>query len=512
MQLLASYTEGCWHTPTEAQEELRDPIHGTVLAGLNASGLDLHAAYHYARTVGGPALRSLSYAKRAELLQAAVEILKPNRPRYFEIAQKNSGTTEADSAVDIDGGIYTLAWYAHQGKTLTGNTLLLDGSSDSLAKDDSFATQHIRVSSQGLALLINAFNFPSWGLWEKAAAALLSGMPIVVKPASATAWLSYAMLKDVLEADIFPAGAISLVTGRPDGLLDHLEALDLVSFTGSADTAEQLRQHPLIRSGAVRLNAETDSINSAILCPDASVDSIQALAKEVRNELRSKSGQKCTAIRRIFVPTKRLEEVATACCAALAKIVVGDPSHSHVTMGSLASYSQYQTVQQQLASLDSYLEPVFDGRLQLSIQAPAGHACLAPVLYSAAACPHDPRVHDTEVFGPVATLVPYDSVDELSALVRLGGGSLVASLYADTKEQALPLINRLAEQHGRLHIVCPGSKHTGHGNVMPQSLHGGPGRAGGGAELGGLRALHFYHNLCAIQAPADMLAALSQKS
>ena len=513
MKTLANYTQGQWQEGHGTGTLLLDPVLGTELASVNAQGLDVAAAYDWARTHGGQALRQLSYAERAALLAKIAQVLQANRDKYFDISLQNSGTVQNDSAVDVDGGIYTLSYYAKLGSKLTERNLRTDGQSDSLARDNVFASQHIYVPVQGVALLINAFNFPSWGLWEKAAPALLSGVPIVVKPASATAWLTHEMIKDVVQANILPVGAISLICGRPDGLLDALNSLDIVSFTGSADTAADLRRHPNILREGVRFNAETDSVNCAILGSDDDTTATDLLVREVVRELTVKSGQKCTAIRRILVPASRYDAVAQALAAKLKTITVGDPRNPEVRMGSLVSRQQYEDIIQGMEKLSAHCDILFDGRQETKILADtATAACVAPMLFGTREPDTNSVVHHIEVFGPVATLMPYRDIEHAFALARRGMGSLVASVYSEDPQFMAHAAMRLAESHGRVHLInsAVAKAQTGHGNVMPQSNHGGPGRAGGGEELGGLRALKFYHRLSAIQGSPDILARLSE--
>lgn len=488
---------------------LLDPVRGTELATVCAKGMDMAAAYDWARQKGGKNLRKLSYAERAGLLSKVAQVLQDNRDKYYDISEQNSGTVKADSAVDIDGAIYTLSYYAKLGSKLTARQLMQDGESQSLARDNAFASQHILVPAQGVALLINAFNFPGWGLWEKAAPALLSGVPVVVKPATATAWLTHEMVKDVIEAGVLPEGALSIVCGRPEGLLDGLNGLDLVSFTGSADTAASLRQHPRIVHDGVRFNAETDSVNSAILGPDGS--GLELLVREVVRELTIKSGQKCTAIRRIFVPESSYQQVADALRSKLAGIAVGDPRNPDVRMGSLVSDAQCKAVNEGIDLLAKHCETLFDGRSEVQVQADGtGHACVPPMLFGVRDPDSNSMIHETEVFGPVATLMPYRDAEHAFELARRGMGSLVASVYSEDADFLAQAALQLAESHGRVHLINSevAKVQTGHGNAMPQSNHGGPGRAGGGQELGGLRALQFYHRLAAVQAAPGVLARL----
>lgn len=514
---LLNHLGGRWQTGTGAGTPLFDPVLGTELARVDSTGLDLIAGFDFARQQGGRALRAMSYRERAAMLAAVVKVLQAHRDDYYAIATANSGTVKNDSAVDIDGGIYTLQTHAKLGDGLGERRFLLDGEPARLAKDPVFQSQHVLVPTHGLALFINAFNFPSWGLWEKAAPALLSGVPVVIKPATATAWLTQRMVKDVVDAGVLPAGALSVVCGSSAGLLDALQPFDVLSFTGSAETAALIRSHPAVTQRSVRVNIEADSVNSALLMPGEAPGSeaFDLLAKEVAREMTQKSGQKCTAIRRVFVPEALYAQAAEAIGARLAKTTVGNPRNETVRMGALVSRAQLATVREGLAHLQAQAETLHDGSRHPLVDADAAIACCAgPTLLGtrdAAGSDASDRVHDTEVFGPVATLIPYRDAAHAMQLIARGQGSLVASLYGSDAGALAAAALELAPLHGRVHVISPevAAHHTGHGNVMPQSLHGGPGRAGGGEELGGLRALNFYHRRAAIQAGTATLAALA---
>lgn len=511
-ELLQNYLGGRWQSGKDSGTTLIDPVLGTPLVRINASGLDLAEGFAFAREQGGKALRAMTYRERAAMLAAAVKVLQANRDAYFEISTANSGTVKNDSAVDVDGGIFTLGQYARMGESLGDRHYMLDGDRARLGKDPLFQSQHILTPTRGVALFINAFNFPSWGLWEKAAPALLSGVPVIVKPASATAWLTQRMVKDVVDAGVLPAGALSVICGNPDGLLDQLQPFDVVSFTGSATTAAKIRSHPAITQHSVRVNIEADSINSALLLPDSSPEAFDLLVKEVAREMTVKSGQKCTAIRRIFVPQSQYELAAAGIGARLARTTIGNPRNDTVRMGAVVSKTQLASVQQGLALLQTQAETLYDGSTQPLIEADAAvSCCIAPTLLGVKDADKADLIHDVEVFGPVATLIAYRDLDHALALVRRGQGSLVTSLYGSDPQALASTAVELADSHGRVHVISPdvGAIHTGHGNVMPQSLHGGPGRAGGGEELGGLRALNFYHRRSAIQASTDVLQQFS---
>ena len=514
-ELLANHVCGRWQTGSGAGTVLSDPVLGTELVRVDATGLDLAAAFAFARGTGGAALRALSYAQRGAMLAGALKVMQGQREAYYEIATANSGTVKNDSAVDIDGGLFTLGQYAKMGETLGERHHLLDGEAVRLGKDPLFQSRHVLLPTRGVALFINAFNFPAWGLWEKAAPALLSGVPVIVKPATATAWLTQRMVKDVVDAGILPPGALSVICGSSQGLLDQLEPFDVLSFTGSADTAELIRSHPAVTRRSVRVNIEADSLNSAWLLPGASAESVDLLVKEVAREMTVKSGQKCTAIRRVLVPQAQAEGVAQAIAARLAKTTVGNPRNESVRMGALVSHAQLNSVRDGLALLKQQAQVLHDGAAHALVDAdPAVACCVGPTLLGlkdAAASDAADLVHTHEVFGPVATLVPYRDADHALALIRRGQGSLVASLYGNDEAALASAALALADSHGRVHIISPdvAAIQTGHGNVMPQSLHGGPGRAGGGEELGGLRALNFYHRRAAIQASTAVLDRLA---
>ena len=517
---LKNYVAGQWRDGNGPGAALTDPITGEALVSVSSEGLDLDAAFRFARETGGAGLRSHTYASRASMLGEIAKLLQANRDTYYDIALANSGTTRSDSAVDIDGGIYTLSWFAKHGATLGDAFALRDGADVSLSKDRSFGVRHVWTPTRGLALFINAFNFPAWGLWEKAAPALLSGVPVIVKPATATAWLTHRMVADVVASGILPDGALSIVCGSAAGLLDRIDAFDVVSFTGSAQTASKLRTHEAFVSRGARLNVEADSLNSAILCGDGApgTEAFELFIKEVVREMTVKSGQKCTAIRRAFVPQAWLDEVLTALSAKLAKVSVGNPRNESVRMGALVNRAQLDGVKAGIAALSREARLVFDGRAVPLVDAnPDVAACIAPHLFVVDDPDTAQCMHDVEVFGPVVTVAPYrlatEAMPEAHAvqLARRGGGSLAVSVYSNDDARVGAVALELADTHGRVHCITPSVREsqTGHGNVMPMSLHGGPGRAGGGAELGGLRALEFYHRRAAVQASSIAIESMT---
>ncbi|MBU4612854.1 3,4-dehydroadipyl-CoA semialdehyde dehydrogenase [Achromobacter sp. GG226] len=517
MNLLQNYLSGRWQAGTGQGTPLLDPVLGTELARVSSAGLDLADGFTFARETGGNALRAMTYRERAGLLAAIGKVLQANRDAYYEIATANSGTTKKDSGVDIDGAIFTIGQYARWGEALGDVRALSDGAPARMSKEPAFLSQHVLVPTRGVALFINAFNFPAWGLWEKAAPALLSGVPVIVKPATATAWLTQRMVADVVEAGVLPAGAISVVCGSSQGLMDALKPFDVVSFTGSAETAGVIRSHKAVAQLSVRANIEADSLNSALLLPDAApgTPAFDLLVAEVAREMTVKSGQKCTAIRRVLVTAAHYDAVAQAISAKLAKVTVGNPRNDTVRMGALVSREQLDNVKAGLAELRGQTDVLHDGASAPLVDAdPAIAACIGPVLLGTRSPATADRVHAVEVFGPVATLMPYDGLEQAYDFIRRGEGSLVASVYSADAAQIAETALALADSHGRVHAISPevAAVQTGHGNVMPMSLHGGPGRAGGGEELGGLRALGFYHRRSAIQAETAAIDAVTAAS
>lgn len=510
---LTNYIGGRWQEGTGTGIALSDPVTGAFLATASSEGIDIGAGLAHARSVGGSALRALSYGERAALLGRIAEVLGSNRDDYFRISQRNSGATEGDAAFDVDGAIYTLKAFARAGKPLGGAHHLIDGAPIPLAKTDVFQGQHYLVPLSGVAVFINAFNFPAWGLWEKAAPALLAGMPVFVKPATPTAWLAQRMVADVIAAGILPEGALSIVCGGARDLLDHVQECDVVSFTGSADTAARVRAHPAVVRNSVRVNIEADSVNAAVLGPDAVPGSavFDLLVREVVREMTIKSGQKCTAIRRILAPRGVATELGTAIAAKLAGYTVGDPRNPAVRVGPLVSTAQRDAALAGLARLQGECSVLYGGNRDfVPLDAEASTAFVQPTLLFCDRGLAAEQVHDTEVFGPVATIVPYADTAEAIAIARRGRGSLVASVFSDDAAFTARVTLGIADLHGRVLAVdsAVGSQHTGHGNVVPTCLHGGGGRAGGGEELGGLRALAFYHRRVVLQGPKPIIDAL----
>jgi len=512
-ETLESYLGGAWVRGQGVETELVNPSNGDVLTSASAKGLDLQSALAHARDKGGRALRALSYAERAKLLGAVADVLAANRARYEETAIANSGNTKIDAAIDIDGGIGTLKYYARLAAPLGEARALIDEKPVRLAKAENFQAIHMLVPRHGVAVHINAFNFPSWGLWEKAACTLLAGMPMLAKPASATCLLSQQMVRDVIAAKVLPEGALSLLCGGIGDLLDHVIADDVIAFTGSSATANRIVANPNVLARGARVNVEADSINAALLAPGvaAATPAFDAFIKEVAREMTVKAGQKCTAIRRVFVPAQQANAVTDALAARLAKTTVGDPRDEKTRMGPLVNRAQQAAALAGIARLAREAQFVTGSPQAPRLDGIDGEksAFVAPTLLKAGDGAGS-ALHDTEVFGPCATLIPYQNEAEAFALVARGGGSLVASVYGEDRDFLARAVTELGALHGRVLAVEPSiaDAHTGHGIVMPQCHHGGPGRAGNGAELGGLYGLRFYHQRVAVQGSTELLGTL----
>lgn len=513
-QILESFLSGRWSRGEGVETTLVDPVSGEPLATASARGLDLAQALAFARREGQGALRSMGYAARAKLVGAAADVLAANRAKYEGIAIANSGNTKADAAIDIDGGIGTLKYYARLAASLGDARALLDEKPVRLAKAENYQAIHLMVPRRGVAVHINAFNFPSWGLWEKAAVALIAGVPVFAKPASATALLAHEMVRDVVAASVLPTGALNLLVGGAGDLLNAVTSDDVIAFTGSADTAARVRGHANVVANSVAVNIEADSINAAVLAPDAAKGgaAFDAFVREVVREMTVKAGQKCTAIRRIVVPADKADAIAEALGAKLKGTKVGDPRQDDTRMGPLVTRSQ------QAAAFDGIRRLVTEAAVVCGGAEPptlAGidqdkSAFVAPTLLKLNDATKAQAVHEVEVFGPAATIVPYRDEQQAAQLIARGGGSLVTSLYGEDHAFLARMVSEIGPSHGRLLVVDPAiaSAHTGHGIVMPQCNHGGPGRAGNGEELGGLYGLRFYHQRLAVQGSTDLLASL----
>jgi oxepin-CoA hydrolase/3-oxo-5,6-dehydrosuberyl-CoA semialdehyde dehydrogenase len=511
---LQSYIAGRWQG-AQAGQTLRSAINGAPVASTHADKIDFAEAVEHARRVGVPNLMKLDFQQRAERLKALAKFLNEKKEELYAISA-HTGATRNDSWIDIEGGSGTLFAYAGVGASeLPSGNLLHEGPAISLGKQGAFAGTHILVPRGGLAVHINAFNFPVWGLLEKFAPSFLAGVPCIVKPATSTSYLTEAAVRLMVSSGILPEGILQLVIGSTGDLLDRLDGADVVTFTGSADTAARLRVHPNLVRHSVPFNAEADSLNCAVLAPDVTPDDeeFDLFVKEVAREMTVKAGQKCTAIRRAIVPKQYVDEVARRLKARLAKIVVGDPSLEQVRMGALASHDQKADVGERVAALMKSAEVVFGERDGFAPQGQnvAEGAFFPPTLLLARNLLGDDGVHDIEAFGPVSTLMAYEGLDEALALAARGKGSLVATLVTKDPAVAARFVPAAAATHGRILVLDreAAAESTGHGSPLPLLKHGGPGRAGGGEELGGLRAVKHYLQRAAVQGSPTMLAAVT---
>ena len=511
MTVLHSYVEGRWYAP-DSGTPVHDAVTGETVTEVSSAGIDFGAALAYGRSEGGPALREMTFHERAALAKAAGQLLREHREELYELSYR-TGATLADAKFDVDGGIGVLLSYASKARReLPNERVFVEGPPEQLGKDGQFLGQHLLTPLPGVAVQINAFNFPVWGPLEKLAPALIAGVPSLIKPASQTGYLTARVVELIIEAGLLPGGALQLVSGSAGDLLDHLEEQDLLSFTGSASTAGRLRSHPTVVARSVRFNAEADSLNMSILGPDATPGTagFDRYVKQLVTEMTVKAGQKCTAIRRAFVPAGQLDAVTDAVRERLARVVIGNPADESVRMGALASLEQREEVRRSLKALEAAGHIVFGDPEQVEVtgaDASRG-AFLSPVLIQA----DDPRraeVHEVEAFGPVSTLIGYDGTADVIGLAALGKGSLAGSVVTDDPDFAREVILGTAPWHGRLLVLDADAapESTGHGSPLPMLVHGGPGRAGGGEELGGLRGVFHHLQRTAIQASPRMLGA-----
>lgn len=512
--LLPSYVNGRWFTASDEGTPLNSAVTGDELARISSTGVDVAVLLDYARSVGGPALQELTFHQRASQLKALGKLLMAGREEFYALSTC-TGATARDSAVDIDGGFGTLLSYASKGtRELPNDTIYLDGDPEPIGRRGTFLGQHIYTSRTGVAVQINAFNFPVWGMLEKLAPAFLAGIPSVVKPASQTAYLTELVFRRIIESGLLPEGSVQLLAGSARGILDHLGGQDMVGFTGSADTAAKLRSHPNVSRAGVHFNVEADSLNCSILGPDATPDTpeFDLYITQLVVEMTSKAGQKCTAIRRALVPRGLVDDVIDAARVRLAKVVVGNPDSEGVTMGALASLEQREEVLRALKALSESATVVSGDPGNFTVEGADARrgAFLPPILLrsdsSSARAPHD-----VEAFGPISTVLPYDSIDDAVALAARGQGSLVGSLVTHDPAVARQIVLGIAPHHGRVLVLDrdDARESTGHGSPLPTLVHGGPGRAGGGEELGGIRGVLHHMQRTAVQGSPDMLTAIS---
>ena len=512
-----SFAAGAWIAPDADARMIENAVTGEALGRAGNATLDVQAMLDYARQTGGPALRAMTFHDRARMLKALAAHLGKHKQALYDLSFA-SGATQSDHMIDIDGGIGTMFVFASKGRReMPDAHVYLDGEVEQLSRGGTFLGQHIATSLRGVAVHINAFNFPVWGMLEKLAPTLLAGVPAIVKPATATCYVTELAVKIMLDSGILPAGALQLVSGGLGDMLDRLTAQDVVSFTGSADTAFKLRSAPHILRNSIRFVAEQDSLNASILGPDAApgTPEFDLFIKEVSREMTAKAGQKCTAIRRIIAPQAQVDAVIEALSARLAKTVIGDPRAEGTRMGALVSNSQKRDVLEKAGIIGQEAERVFGNPDAFDVQGAdaAKGAFLPPMLFHCADPDAATRVHDTEAFGPVSTVMGYRDLDHAVALANRGEGSLVASVITHDPEVAREVALGSGAFHGRLYFNNRDSmkESTGHGSPLPHMVHGGPGRAGGGEEMGGVRGVMHYMQRTAIQGSPDILSAIGRK-
>ncbi|WP_068086660.1 phenylacetic acid degradation bifunctional protein PaaZ [Polycladidibacter stylochi] len=513
---LQSFAAGKWVGPDASARKIQSAITGEEVALAGNNGIDFGAMLAFGRNVGGPALRAMTFHQRARKLKELATYLSGYKDKLYELSYL-TGATKADSMIDIDGGIGTMFVFASKGRReLPDAHVYLDGDVEQLSRSGSFLGQHICTPLQGVAVHINAFNFPVWGMLEKLAPTLLAGVPAIIKPATATSYVTEACFRLMVESGIFPEGSFQLITGGTGDLLDQLGCQDVVSFTGSASTALMLRQTENLRVNSVRFHSEQDSLNASILGPDAVVGTpeFDLFIKEASREITVKAGQKCTAIRRMIVPQSLIDPVSEALIARLQKTVVGDPRLENVRMGALVSASQKRDVLDKAAAIGQEAKQIFggDGNFKPEGEGTENGAFVSPMLFRLDDPDHATTVHSVEAFGPVSTLMGYRDIAHAGELANRGGGSLVASVITHDPAVARQMALSSAAYHGRLYFNNRDSmkESTGHGSPLPHMVHGGPGRAGGGEELGGVRGVMHYMQRTAIQGSADILSAVGE--
>jgi oxepin-CoA hydrolase/3-oxo-5,6-dehydrosuberyl-CoA semialdehyde dehydrogenase len=513
MQQLQNFALGQWISGSGKGTELFDAVNGELVAVADSSGLDFGAMLNYGRETGGPALRKMTFQERGRMLKALALYLTERKAAYYAVSVK-TGATKIDSWIDIDGGIGNLFAYASLRKQFPDSSFYVDGELAKLSKEGTFIGHHIMVPKEGVALHINAFNFPVWGMLEKIAVNLLAGVPAVVKPATLTSYVTEVVVRDIHASGILPEGALQLICGSANGIFDHLEMQDVVTFTGSASTGKMLKSHPRLVDQAIPFTMEADSLNAAILGLDAApgTEEFDLFVKEVRKEITVKCGQKCTAVRRILVPEKYLSDVQEALVKALGQTAIGDPRNEKVRMGSLAGKGQREDVLAALNELKKESEVVFGNDTINLIEADGTKgAFMSPTLLLNDKPFERLSSHSVEAFGPIATLMPYSTTEEAVAISKLGKGSLVCSITTNDTSIARDFVLNAASHHGRILVLNRASakESTGHGSPMPMLVHGGPGRAGGGEEMGGKRGVMHYLQRTAIQGSPSMLTAIT---
>ncbi|MDP9414952.1 MAG: phenylacetic acid degradation bifunctional protein PaaZ [Pseudomonadota bacterium] len=505
---LLNYAQDGWYQASGSLAEVHSAVTGEVIATTGSRGLDFKAMLDHARNVGGPALRRMTFHERAWMLKDLGNAIMARKEELYELNYE-TGATRTDGWIDIEGGAGTLFSFSSKGRReLPNQRILIDGQMEMLSKGGTFVGQHVFTSLQGVAVHINAFNFPVWGMLEKLGPTILAGVPAIVKPASATGYLAEAAFRIMIEANVLPPGALQLIMGSTGDLLDHLTLQDVVSFTGSAQTAMKLQTHPVIARESVRFIAERDSLNASILGPDAGpgTPEFDLFVKEVVREMTVKAGQKCTAIRRAMAAAEHIDAVEEAISARLAKVRIGDPRQEGVTMGALASRDQLRSVREAVAELSKSAR-IVAGNPEASPVGGNG-SFIEPILLRSDDPWGSPAVHDVEPFGPVSTIMPYRDLDDAIALANRGMGSLALSLFTFDPRVAEDFVLGSGAYHGRMLILdrTSGKESTGHGSPLPVLVHGGPGRAGGGEEMGGVRGVTHYMQRTALQGSPALLS------
>lgn len=513
---LPNYIMGQWVDHDGDGLPQYDAIHGNLIATCCSEGLDYAAMANYARQTGGPALRKMTFHERGRMIKALALHLQGIRKKYYPLSYR-TGATKTDSWIDIDGGIGTLFAYASLRRNFPNETYFVDGDTVKLSKENTFIGHHIMVPKHGVAIHINAFNFPIWGMLEKIAVNLLAGMPAIVKPSELSSFLTQAIFKDIIASDILPKGALQLVCGKGIGILDPVSMQDVVTFTGSAATGKKLKVYPTIIENSTPFTMEADSLNAAVLGPDAvpGTAEFNLFIKEVRKEMTVKTGQKCTAIRRIIVPEKLVEDVQIALGKQLAKTTIGDPSVEGVRMGALVSKQQVNVVKERVKLLAKSSQIVYGNLDAFEVVGSTQEkgAFISPILFLNDDPFHKQDCHNIEAFGPVSTIMPYKDLDEAIQLVNMGKGSLVSSIATNDPKIARDYVLGSAPYHGRVLVLneACAAESTGHGSPMPLLVHGGPGRAGGGEEMGGMRGVKHYLQRTAIQGHPSMMTAVTNQ-
>lgn len=512
MKQLQSYCQGRWHAGGTPQVEMRDATTGAIVATSSSEGLDFEGMLNHARNVGGPNLRRMTTHERAVAVKEMAADLMAHRDDFAELSYA-TGATAQDRQYDLEGGILTAKVLSSTARQALPNTRVIpDGPPVSLSRDGSFVGQHVYTPKQGVAIQINAYNFPVWGMLEKLAPAVIAGVPSVVKPAPQTAFLTAAVVERIITTGHLPEGALQLVVGEPGKLLDHVTGQDIVAFTGSAATARKLKTHPAIVAAGTTFSAEQDSLNAAILGPDADAASpeFDLYVREIVSEITAKAGQRCTCIRRVLVPHAAVDAISEALAQALRSVVIGDPRLAETQVGPLVTQQQRETVRQAVTTLSEHAELIVGDPEQVDPRGGTAEdgAFLAPIVLRASD-PWAQELHTVEAFGPVATVMPFDDLEEAVALTNAGRGSLVSSLFTNDRTVAEQVVRGAGAYHGRIHMVNRevAKSQSGHGSPLPTMVHGGPGRAGGGEELGGVRSVFHFMQRTALQGPPALLTA-----